>query len=89
MEIKCPWKHRNNSVRHVALSDKKFFLAISESGKLSLKSDHHYMNQIQGCMHLANVSTCHFVVWTLKSIEVILVFRDPTWNLFLSQLESF
>ena len=40
-------------------------------------------------MHLANANKCHFVVWTLKSIEVILVFRDPTWNLFLSQLESF
>ena len=89
LEIKCPWKHRNNSVRHAALSDKQFFLAISKSGELYLKPDHHYMHQIQGCMHLANANKCHFVVWTLKSIEVILVFRDPTWNLFLSQLESF
>ena len=24
LEIKCPWKHRNNSVRHAALSDKQF-----------------------------------------------------------------
>ena len=47
------------------------------------------MHQIQGCMHLANASKCHFVVWTLKGIEVILVFRDPTRNLFLSQLEIF
>ena len=59
-----------------------FFLAISESGELYLKTDHHYMHQIQGCMHLVNASKCYFVVWTLKSIEVILVFRDPIWNLF-------
>lgn len=58
VEIKCPYKYRNNLQGSTA--DKHFCLDKS----FKLKHSHPYYNQIQLHMFVCDVSYCDFVVWT-------------------------
>lgn len=89
IEVKCPWKHRDRAIRAAVAADKQFCLQVNENEELSLKPQHKYMHQIQGCLHLTNAVKCHFVVWTEVDMAVVCVRRDPTWHHNLYKLESF
>ncbi|XP_078660783.1 uncharacterized protein LOC144905166 [Branchiostoma floridae x Branchiostoma belcheri] len=92
LEIKCPY-----SAAHEAIRGNTKIKYIEEVGNtLALKGGNHgYLEQVQGCMAITNVSKCDFVVYTVKDIEVIHVDFDPIFwanleqhldNFFLSHL---
>lgn len=60
LEIKCPYKHRNQTVQQAAKNDQDFCLHAS----LHLKTNHRYYTQVQMQMYITNCQYCDFVVYT-------------------------
>ena len=67
LEIKCPYKYRNNDLSTV--NDPKFYLQQSDDGKLALSHNHAYYHQIQGQLAICERAYCDFVCWTLRGIH--------------------
>ena len=78
VEVKCPWSARHMTFEELT-NKKDYCLNWSESG-VTLKPDHEYYHQVQGCMHLANVDECDFVVWTTACTLIVKVQRELLWQ---------
>jgi len=82
LEIKCPWKYRELTVKDMVLMEqeknslKDFFL--TEDSNLNPK--HSYWHQVQGEITSVGATWAHFVVWTKKDLHVTLVLKDPNWE---------
>ena len=63
VEVKCPEKLENNSIKDLAKKDKDFCLKGDEKTPISLKRTHAYYYQVQLEMLLANCNYCHFYVY--------------------------
>ncbi|CAG2229693.1 unnamed protein product [Mytilus edulis] len=76
VEIKCPYKHKDNTIEHAAAIDSTFCL----DKNLHLKTNHRYYTQIQFQMYILKVTYCDFVVFTkckpLPSLVIIRVLID-------------
>jgi hypothetical protein len=60
LEIKCPFKHRNNSLTVAAQEDNSFCL----DKHIQLKKSHRYFTQVQLQMFVHNLKKCQFFVYT-------------------------
>lgn len=70
LEIKCPYKYRNQlPTCKEALADPSYCLKV-QSGRIHLTKSHKYYHQVQGQIALCNLEYCDFVVWTTKGIFV-------------------
>ena len=74
LEIKCPYKHRNQHPHHV--TDPIFCLHLVGETML-LKTTHQCYLQIQGQMAICKKDYCDFVCWTLKGMHVERIEFDP------------
>ncbi|KAJ8335188.1 hypothetical protein SKAU_G00408270 [Synaphobranchus kaupii] len=89
IEVKCPYRERDKTIRE-AVSNRMFCLEVEEDGETyRLKRTHFYWHQVQGQLHVAEKTTCYFVVWTLKDFVIIPISRDESWKPNLHVLESF
>ena len=68
LEIKCPFKYRNN-LPSEAVGNADFCLELT-AGRPRLKRNHEYFYQVQGQMAISGISWCDFVVFTYKGIFV-------------------
>lgn len=85
-EIKCPHKHRNETIAE-AMSDSKFCLKLDEStGNTQLHKKHQYYFQVQCQIFVTGVEYCDFVVWTTKDIFIQRILPDA--ELWESSLEK-
>ncbi|KAJ7995700.1 hypothetical protein DPEC_G00247320 [Dallia pectoralis] len=92
LEVKCPYKHRENTVTQACMEDKDFCLVLQEEGqvKYSLKSNHSYYTQIQCQLAVTGLTRADLVVFTLKETAIVPVTFDPAfWNNTLAKLEKF
>lgn len=93
LEIKCPWKYRNNNFQEIL--DLEFKGRSSAPGfylenSTTINKKHNYWHQIQGEMASANLEWAHFVIWTNKDIKILTVERDCDWsNINLPKLKDF
>ena len=90
VEVKCPFRCRDQSLEQVARTDHTFFLRLS-SGQLQLKKDHDYYYQIQGMLNMLRIESCVFGVWTPRQLHWEIVVRDQElWtSVMLPKLRSF
>lgn len=88
VEIKCPFTHRNCTLKE-ACENKAFFCAI-ENNYIRLKHSHTYYCQMQGQMGITGKPWVDFVVWTLKDLHVERIYFDPKfWSLIQDKLKQF
>ncbi|KAK9962094.1 hypothetical protein ABG768_019065 [Culter alburnus] len=90
IEIKCPYKYRNNTVEEACSScDKDFCLEVVD-GELQLKKSSPYYKQVQTQIFVADAEYCDFILWTLKDCAVLRVAPDPQlWNAVLKKAQEF
>ena len=85
LEVKCPYKHRDNTVQDAALTDSAFCL----DANLNLKEGHPYYHQVQGQLWLSGCSQCDFVVWTNVDMFLLRVSKNVSWGTNLDKLKNF
>ncbi|XP_065496352.1 uncharacterized protein LOC135991565 [Caloenas nicobarica] len=88
LEVKCPYKHRNRTVRE-ACKDKDFCLEL-DGDSYALKRDHAYFTQVQCQLAAAGFQRADFVVHTTKETAVVPVeFDAEFWGQTVPKLEKF
>ncbi|XP_075013353.1 uncharacterized protein LOC142085387 [Calonectris borealis] len=88
LEVKCPYKHRNRTVRE-ACKDKDFCLEV-DGDSYALKKDHAYFTQVQCQLAAAGFQQADFVVHTTKETAVVPVeFDAKFWGQTEPKLEKF
>ncbi|XP_029884097.1 uncharacterized protein LOC115347169 [Aquila chrysaetos chrysaetos] len=88
LEVKCPYKHRNRTVRE-ACKDKDFCLEV-DGDSYALKKDHAYFTQVQCQLAAAGFQQADFVVHTTKETAVVPVeFDAKFWGQTVPKLEKF
>ncbi len=85
IEIKCPYKHRNEKDIESCLQDKKFCL----DKNLHLKTNHRYFTQVQMQMAIYGVKVCHFVVWGPHFCKGNIITYSEDFNSSISSLVAF
>lgn len=89
LEIKCTFKHRNNSILQACADDSTFCLQVTD-GKLHLKQTHMYYSQVQTQIFVTGSQFCDFVVWTEKDCVVVRVLPDADyWTTLLKRAQEF
>ena len=90
VEVKCPYKHRNNSIE-VACKDPAFCLfRNTENGQISLNRRHDYYFQVTGQIALTGAEFCDFVVWTDVDIHIERIMFDvELWTDMKDKLSHF
>ncbi|XP_028275971.1 uncharacterized protein LOC114445208 [Parambassis ranga] len=98
LEVKCPYKHRQNRVEDACREDPAFCLQIQEQDSQEpgeppvyrLKTSHSYFTQIQCQLAVTGLKQADLVVFTLKETAVVPVTFDPKlWEETVSKLEVF
>ncbi|XP_032659822.1 uncharacterized protein LOC116838593 [Chelonoidis abingdonii] len=88
LEVKCPYKHRDKTVKE-ACKDKAFCLEV-DGESYSLKRDHPYYTQIQCELAATGFDRADFVVHTNKDTVITSVdFDAGFWEKTESKLEKF
>ena len=76
LEVKCPWKLRNNkTISDEALKSNLDYL----DEELKLVKAHHYYTTILGNMEAVQVKWCDFVVWTPARTIISRIELDEEW----------
>ncbi|XP_062408923.1 uncharacterized protein LOC134099908 [Sardina pilchardus] len=92
LEVKCPYKHRENTVREACLQDSAFCLELAdeEDQQYRLKTKHSYYTQVQCQMAVTGIHKADLVVFTLRETAVVPVTFDPEfWDDTVAKLEKF
>ncbi|KAM4894845.1 uncharacterized protein FYW23_006887 isoform 1-T2 [Sylvia borin] len=88
LEVKCPYKHRNRTVRE-ACKDKDFCLEV-DGDSYALKKNHPYFTQVQCQLGTTGFQRADFVVHTNKETAVVPVeFDREFWGQTVPKLEKF
>ena len=92
VELKCPYTHRDDTIKNAAIKDKTFCV-MEEEGRLKLRHDHAYYYQIQTQMYVCDVTYCDFVVCMFGAsfdIYIERVYQDKDlWEDCLKKAKNF
>ena len=95
MEIKCPYSLRDSHPKNFDKALKKrslsmFCLKRDESGKIKLKKEHAYYDQVQMEMAMTEATKCEFVVWSRKGMVCLVIpFDEGRWDQVRTSLTKF
>jgi len=88
VEIKCPYKHRFNTLEE-AFKDTTLCCEML-NGHMKLRRRHAYYYQIQGQLALTGRAWCDYFVWTLKANSVERIWFDQAFcDEMVKKLNSF
>ncbi|XP_069069049.1 uncharacterized protein [Pleurodeles waltl] len=88
LEVKCPYKHKDNTIRD-ACKDGNFCLT-QDGDSYALKKDHPYYTQVQTQMATTGLKKTDFVVYTKKETAIAPVeFDAKFWEATEPKLEKF
>lgn len=88
LEVKCPYKHKDHTIRE-ACTDRNFCLALNEDSYV-LKTKHAYYTQVQCQLASTGMKNADFVVHTNKETVVVpLKFNPEFWKETEPKLEIF
>ncbi|XP_075194595.1 uncharacterized protein LOC142295375 [Anomaloglossus baeobatrachus] len=88
LEVKCPYKHRERTIRE-ACKDRDFCLTFN-GDSYALKRHHAYFTQVQCQMAVSGINDADFVVYTNKETAVVPVKFDlEFWKDTEPKLERF
>ena len=85
IEIKCPFKHKDQINLQNCTRDPAFCL----NKDLKLKENHRYMTQVQMQMFVYNIKICHFVIWTNNFCSGIQVIYNEDFAKEITTLTDF
>ncbi len=89
LEIKCPAKHKANTVQEACDGDRDFCLCLVDN-RFELKQGHRYYSQVQTQMFVTESAYCDFVVWTQRDLVVVRVLPDVRfWETCLQKAQEF
>nr|CAI5855723.1 unnamed protein product [Callosobruchus analis] len=88
LEVKCPYKMRNCTIRE-GVQDGKYFFFYNDDGQIVINTNHTYYLQVQGQLFLTNRDKCYFFVWTPNENECFIVEKDADWGENLNLLKKF
>lgn len=88
IEVKCPYKYRNSSLRAVLQADKSYVLYY-EADTPILNETHIYYQQMQGQMYITKKEKCYLIIWTPNETETFLIEKDPAWVANIKILKEF
>lgn len=83
LEIRCPYKYCENTVKEACNCGDRNFCLESLNGELQLKNFHPFHKQILTQIFVAYAEYCDFVLWTLKDFTVLHVTPDPQLRISL------
>ncbi|XP_048836255.1 uncharacterized protein LOC125711423 [Brienomyrus brachyistius] len=91
LEIKCPFKHRENTVAQACREDRSFCLKLADGPcPYQLKQEHSYYTQVQCQMAVVGIHKADFVVYTQRETAIVPVTFDPHfWASVEDKLEMF
>ncbi|CAJ0945190.1 unnamed protein product [Ranitomeya imitator] len=88
LEVKCPYKHREHTIRE-ACKDRNFCLTLN-GDSYALKRQHAYFTQVQCQMAVSGINDADFVVYTKMETAVVPVKFDlHFWKDTEPKLERF
>ncbi|XP_073445358.1 uncharacterized protein [Dendrobates tinctorius] len=88
LEVKCPYKHREHTIRD-ACKDRNFCLTLS-GDSYALKRHHAYFTQVQCQMAVSGINDADFVVYTKMETAIVPVKFDlDFWKDTEPKLERF
>ncbi|KAM5164819.1 uncharacterized protein ACMZJ9_007245 [Mantella aurantiaca] len=88
LEVKCPYKHKDHTIRE-ACADRNFCLALNGDSYV-LKPKHAYYTQVQCQLACTGIGNADFVVYTNKETAVVpLKFNPEFWKETEPKLERF
>lgn len=79
VEVKCPWKFRNTSLKE-GVADKKYFFYY-EDGEAIINNNHNYYHQIQGQLYFTKKQWCYFFIWTPVENILLKIKKDDNWGI--------
>lgn len=90
VEIKCPYKFRNQPLTKENLTVKeKYVIIINADDSIEINKKHDYYSQIQGQIHLCNKKYGYLVIWTPINFKVVRVNLDEEWTQSITAMEDF
>jgi hypothetical protein len=79
IEVKCPYRARQGTVREMCSND-AFCCSLDSNLQPRLKDTHDYYFQIQGQMAVTKIHVCDFIIWTPNDITVeAITFNEKFW----------
>lgn len=88
LEVKCPYKHKDHTIRDACKDDK--FCLTPDGESYALKKDHPYYTQVQTQMATTGLKKTDFVVYTKKETAIAPVeFDAKFWETTEPKLEKF
>ena len=88
VEIKCPYKHRDQCP--IDVIDKDFCLQPTSGGNVCLSRTHNYYTQVQGQLAICGKDYSDFICWTSKGIYIERITRDPAhFDVIRPKLDNF
>ncbi|KAM4694122.1 uncharacterized protein O3C94_004548 [Discoglossus pictus] len=88
LEVKCPYKYKDYTVRK-ACESRNFYLTL-DSDSYTLRKNHTYYTQVQCQLAVTQLSLAYFVVYTNKETAIANVKFDPEfWEETKSKLKKF
>lgn len=85
IEVKCPYKYRDDPDFSKALSDTTFYLCMCNN-QITLKTSHTYYHQIQGQLFLTGRKKAFFVVYIPSDLLVIEIQKDLLYDRNIQRL---
>ncbi|KAE8603456.1 hypothetical protein XENTR_v10014342 [Xenopus tropicalis] len=88
LEVKCPYKHKEHTIRE-ACEDRNFCLQLNGDSYM-LRQDHAYYTQVQCQLAATQLKNADFVVHTTKETAIVPVHFNPEfWESTETKLERF
>jgi hypothetical protein len=91
VEVKCPYSARDVTVKEGIETKKIDYCTLDKDENVILKSNHNYMFQIQGQLHITKRDTCYFIVYTKVDLKFCIIKKDDAFweNHMRFHLEKF
>jgi len=91
IEVKCPYKARQQSIDDLIKIDKTFCLKsdTDSPNTYTLNQHHDYYHQVQGQLHICNKTICYFYVYSPLGSKMITVLKNMQWADNLDKLQLF
>ena len=91
VEVKCPYKCRDQTFQALAETDQTFCLKAGQDGGLGLDEAHDYYYQVQGMLNMMDRQTCYFALWSPTEFHYQVINQDKQFweNVIFPKLLEF
>lgn len=89
IEVKCPYSYRDDILQEKLKYIKNYIVYFNDDGDLFVNSEHNYYHQMQGILHILNLSICYLIIWTTKGCIIATIKKESSWATNLIVLEQF